>query len=76
MPHSFFLCLATVYAESGGGGKAVGLLDEFLGKLPKEHPAYNRLRQRKFEVLGKMAKGGFRQQPRNNRKGGNKKRRR
>jgi len=52
--------VSVAYVEAEKGAKAVVLLDEFLNKLPREHPAYGQLKQRKREVLGEIMGGGFR----------------
>ena len=71
--------LSSAYTKAGKGLKAVALLSEFMSILSKNHPAYNRLRQRKQEVLGQMMGGGFRthtSHTKGNRPSGHKKKRR
>ena len=57
------LSLSKTYFDSGGAPKAIGLMEEALTQLPRNHPAHARISQQKMEVLGALSGGGFRQRP-------------
>mgnify|MGYP001987431564 CR=1 FL=1 len=59
---SLILSLSRSYGESGNTPKALSLAEETIGQLPKDHPEYKALFQRKIEVLSDVTGAGFRRQ--------------
>jgi tetratricopeptide (TPR) repeat protein len=55
------MSLASLLNNLGERSRALQILDEFLHKLPKDHPRYSQLKQQRTALLAQSIRPGFRQ---------------